>query len=225
MPVSSLPVRDLADAPLARLFGPAGCPLCRRATAIEERFIDAMLDESVNDVRFRAELDEARGFCGRHAAGVLDRNRRTAGSLSSAILFGAILRVRLAEMNELRRAGRGRSRRLAAAAARPACPVCERARRGVVDAADSLVRLSADQAWEAALSRAEVCLVHLVALMAAAQRPPEAWARVEGAQLERLSALLQRVDAFAHHSSEDRRHLLTDEERASVDEVARALGG
>ncbi len=223
--MSSLPVRDLADAPLAPLFGQGGCPLCARAAAIEERFIDAMLDESVNDVRFRGELDEARGFCGRHTPAVLERNRRTTGSLSAAILFAAVLRVRLAELNDVRRAGRGRSRRLAAAAAQPACPVCDRSRRGVTDATETLVRLSADPAWEAALARAEVCLVHLVALMAAAQRPPDAWARVEQAQVERLSALLELVDAFAHHSSDDRRHLLTDEERASVDGVARALGG
>lgn len=219
----SLPVRDLADAPLAPLFGAPGCPLCRRVAALEERFIDAMLYESVNDVRFRAELDEARGFCGRHVTAVVEHNRRTAGSLASAILLGAILRVRRAEIEGALDAGRGRSKRLAAAAAPPACPVCVGVTRGIADSVESLRRLSADPTWEAALAGAELCLAHLLALVRADTRAPEAWGRVEAAQAARLAALHARVDAFAHHSSEDRRHLITDEERAAVDEAAALL--
>ncbi|HVL53125.1 MAG TPA: DUF6062 family protein [Vitreimonas sp.] len=223
--MAELPVRDIADVPLAALFGKPGCPLCRRVTDITTRFVDAMLYESVNDVPFRAELDAGRGFCRHHVHEVLSANRnRTGGSLASAILLGAMLRVRRGELGQARGGGRARSRRLEAAAAAPDCPICRQADRGLAGAAESLVRLSAQEAWAEALAQAPWCLEHLVRLMAEPRRPP-AFASVEGRQLERLERLQALLESFAHHSSEDRRHKLTDEERAAVDEAARTLGG
>src|SRR5687768_7424360 len=131
--MAPLPVRDLADVPLAGLFDGPGCPLCRRVAAVSARFIEGILDESVNDVTFRRELDVARGFCALHTHQLLAANRAvTGGSLSSAILFGAVLRVRRREIAAvLESGGRGRGRR-AEAAARPAdCPVCGQAARGL----------------------------------------------------------------------------------------------
>jgi hypothetical protein len=48
---------------------------------------------------------------------------------------------------------------------------------------------------------------------------------VEAHQVERLEALRDRLAAYAHASAHDRRHLQTDDQRASVDEAADVLGG
>jgi hypothetical protein len=48
---------------------------------------------------------------------------------------------------------------------------------------------------------------------------------VAAAQLARIEQLVRRLDSFAHHSSHDRRHLLTDSERSAGDEAAAFLGG
>ncbi len=222
--MSPLPVRDLADAPIADAFAQPGCPLCRRVAVAEARFVDAMLYESVNDVAFRRELDERRGFCARHTHGLLAENRRRAGSLSSAILLAAVLRVRRREVAiTLATGGRGRARR-ATAAARPAdCPICAQGGIALGNAIGSLQRLSGDAAWFEAMSRAPFCLTHLVGLLGVGARE-SGWDAILEHQAARLSGLQERLDAFAHHSSEDRRHLMTDEEREAVDEVAVALG-
>ena len=49
-------------------------------------------------------------------------------------------------------------------------------------------------------------------------------AEMPEAQLARLEALRARLEAYAHNSSQDRRHLLTDEQRRAADEASRVLG-
>ncbi len=44
-----------------------GCPVCRRVTGGSERFLDALLYESVTDPFVRARIREGRGFCNWHA--------------------------------------------------------------------------------------------------------------------------------------------------------------
>jgi hypothetical protein len=91
-------------------------------------------------------------------------------------------------------------------------------------AVGSLIRLSADPAWADALAEAPFCLDHVVRLMREPRRPPT-WDRIEERQLERLGQLAERLASFIHHSSADRRDLVSDDERASVDEAARLLSG
>jgi hypothetical protein len=50
------------------------------------------------------------------------------------------------------------------------------------------------------------------------------WSPVEARQLARLRELHERLVAFAHLSSHDRRHLRTPSHEASVDEAAALLG-
>ena len=87
-----------------------------------------------------------------------------------------------------------------------------------------LVTVTADPAWADALAHAPFCLAHLVRLLAAPDRPAS-FEAIEAAQLARLDGLQERIDGLAHHSAQDRRHLLTDEERVSADQAAAALGG
>jgi hypothetical protein len=224
--VAELPVHDIADGRLAEVFGLAGCPICRYATRSAGRFIDGMLDESVNDRGFRAELDEARGFCRRHTREVLIANRRhSGGTLAAAVLFVAIARVRLRELDGISsERGRSRSQRIAGARHAPACPVCAQAASAETTAAARLVQLAREPAWAETMGSAAFCVDHLLILMSRGGTSPE-WRAVEAAQVTRIERLRARLDGFAHHSSQDRRHLMTDEERTSADEGATLLGG
>ena len=222
-----LPARDLVDVRLADTLGRAGCPGCRGRLDAEARFLDAWLYERVNDVRTRRELDESRGLCEPHVHALLAADReRAGGGLGTAILEEAMLRLRLHELVSAHheRGGRGRRKRLADADAPPACMVCREAAAGERMVLSGLLGHLGDPAWAAAIAEAPFCLRHLRALMDAGSGDAR-WAHVEARQLARLHALADRLRAFAHHSSHDRRHLRTADEEAAVDEAAAALGG
>lgn len=221
-----LPARDMASAQLARLLAQPGCPGCRERRQVVERYTEAFLYESVNDVRFRADLDVARGICGPHVQAMLAVDRRTAGGmLGPAILLDAMLRVRLAELQAALGAPRPiRSRRLRDAARPAACPVCREVASTIDALLRHLVRQTDDPTWAEAVAGADLCLEHLVAMMATPDRPA-GWAEVERRQLRRLAELRRLLIAHADHAAHDRRHLATAEERASVDDAARLFGG
>jgi uncharacterized protein DUF6062 len=222
---ANLPVREIGDARLADELAAGRCPVCAERDRAASRFVESIVFERVTDRAFRAELDEARGFCPRHTHAVLAADRASGSGVGAGILFEAILRVRLAEATTaLADAGRSRPRRIAAARRAAACPVCDQARDAETTTVGRLVDLAGDDAWAQAIGDAELCLDHLLALATAAA-PSAAWQLIGERQLGRLGALRERLRSFAHHSSHDRRHLLTDDERASVDEGAALLGG
>ncbi len=104
-------------------------------------------------------------------------------------------------------------RRRARDASRPAdCPVCREAASVVDGALRHLVRSTEDPRWAEAVAGMEICLEHLVTMMAAPGRP-SGWAAVERRQLERVAAIRSRLIAHADHSAHDRRHLATREDR------------
>lgn len=220
-----LPARTGADVHLADAFGEPGCPLCRERARTEAAYLESILAESVNDIPFRQALEAARGFCGRHAAAILDADRRRAGSLGAAILLRATLIPRLRELEAAAGArGRARAGRVRDAARPPACPACERTSRAEAIRAESVVTLTSEPRWAAAVAAAPLCLDHLLALMAVTPAPA-AWAGVEASQVARLTELATRLDGFAHTSSHDRRHRQTEAQRASPDEAAAVLAG
>jgi hypothetical protein len=53
---------DLRDA-----LADPGCPVCRLTARDGDRYLDSLLDESVNDPAVRDDIRQARGFCRRHA--------------------------------------------------------------------------------------------------------------------------------------------------------------
>jgi hypothetical protein len=224
--VADLPARDISDIHLADLFDEPGCPLCLERDRSAARLIQSLLFEGVNDVGLRRELDNARGFCRTHTHQLLAANRsQSGGTAAAAILFGAILAIRRREVERAGGAtGRSRAKRVADASLPAACPVCGHATAAERTAAGRFLRLSADPAWAEALGAAPFCLDHLLALMAVPRHPPS-WAAIEAKQLDRIRTLDARLDGAAHHSSHDRRHLMTDEERAAADAAARLLGG
>lgn len=224
--MSDLPVRDMAGLRLADLAAVPGCPGCHERQRVVERFTEAYLYESVNDVRFRGDLDAARGLCGDHVREMLRADgRQSGGLLAPAILLDALLRVREEELRAVATARGPMRRRRARDASRPAdCPVCREAASVVDGALRHLVRSTEDPRWAEAVAGMEICLEHLVTMMAAPGRP-SGWAAVERRQLERVAAIRSRLIAHADHSAHDRRHLATREDRDAVDEAARFLGG
>lgn len=224
--MSDLPVRDMAEVRLAELVAAPGCPGCRERQRVVERYTEAYLYESVNDVRFRGDLDAARGLCGDHVREMLRADaRQSGGLLGPAILLDAMIRVRDEELRALAGARGPMRRRRAADAARPAaCPVCREATRAVEGVLRHLVRSTEDPRWAAEVAGLEVCLEHLVAMMAAPGRP-SGWAAAERQQLERVAALRRRLIAHADHSAHDKRHLATQDDRDAVVEAARFLAG
>jgi hypothetical protein len=218
-------VRSGADIHLADAFEAPGCPLCRERRRTEQNHLESILSESVNDIGFRQGLDAARGFCGPHARAMLDADRARAGSLGASILLRATLVARLRDV-EVAAGAKGwtRTRRMADALRPPACPVCDRVATADGHSVETVVRLAEDGAWGEAVASAPFCLDHLLALMD--RRPvPAWWPPIEGRQVDRLRALRDRLERFAHASAHDRRHLQTDEQRASVDEAADLLAG
>lgn len=220
-----LPSRDLVDVRLAAAIKLGGCALCKVRARSERATLDAIIAERVLDIGFREGLERDHGFCRRHSAALLEADRRASGILGSSILFGAIVERRAAALRAAL-AGRGRSRRqrLATARRRPPCPACDQGVSAVEIALARLVERSADPAWAAVLLEIPFCLDDLGALLSAAGDSP-AFDAVAERRLARLEDLRARLDGYAHHSAQDRRHLLTDDERAAADEAARLLAG
>ena len=220
-----LPARDLVDVRLAAAIELGGCALCAVRARAERGTLDAIIAERVLDIGFREGLERDHGFCRRHAVGLLEADRRASGILGSSILYGAMVGRRTAALREaFGGRGRGRRKRLTEVARRPPCSVCGQGVSAVETALGRLVQRADDPAWAAAIADIPFCLDDLVALLAAAGDAP-AMAPLAEQQLARLDALVRRLEGYAHHSAQDRRHLLTDDERSAADEAARLLGG
>jgi hypothetical protein len=222
---SPLPARDLVDVRLAAAIDEGGCAICVVRARAERAMLDSIIAERVLDLGFRNGLEREHGFCRRHVAALIVADRRSSGILGSSILYEAMLRRRLAAIGEaLGTRGRRRRGRLEAAVRRPPCLVCGEGVNAVEVAAARLAERTADPAWDAAAAAIPFCLDDLVIVLAAIGDDPGATPVVD-AQLARLEDLRARLEGYADHSAQDRRHLVTDGERAAADEAARLLGG
>ena len=224
--VTDLPQRDLVDVRLVAAIEPGGCAICAVRSRAESAATVAVLDgERVMDVEFRGSLERTNSFCRRHVSALIVAERRATGILSSSILYGTLLSRRLAVIREaLRSRGRGRRRRLADAALRPPCVICSEGAAAVDVALQRLVDRSSDPAWAQVIGEIPFCLDDLVVLLALAG-DSGSFAPIAERQVARLEDLVQRLDAYAHNSSPERRHLMTDDHRRAADDAARALGG
>ena len=227
-PGSPLPIEGLGDISLADLLGQPGCPICRLRRDSSERYLRALLWEGVNDIGFRERLSAGRGFCRRHAHETLAADRaQSGGSVGTAILLGSMARGRLGELKRLPTNRTRRAREAVRMASQPpSCPICDHVSAAERMAVDRLLARLTDARWRGALAFAELCLDDLLRMWATATdgRNPD-WPEVASAQLARVEQLVGRLDSFAHHSSHDRRHLLTDAERRVADEAAAFFGG
>lgn len=224
--VSALPQRDLVDVRLVAAIEEGGCAICVVRARAESAATVAVLDgERVMDVGFRGSLERTNSFCRRHAAELIVADRRASGILSSSILYGALLRRRIAALREaLGSRGRGRRRRLTDAQVRPPCVICSEGASAAGVATERLIERSADAAWALVIGEIPFCLDDLVSLLAAAA-DKATFAPIAERQLARLEDLERRLDEYAHNSAPERRHLMTDEQRRAADEASRVLGG
>ena len=222
---ADLPQRDLVDVRLVAAIEVGGCAICVVRARAESAATVAVLDgERVMDVGFRAGLERTNSFCRRHVAELIVADRRATGILSSSILYETLLERRLAVLREaLGSRGRGRRKRLAEAAVRPPCVICAEGAAAADVASQRLIERSGEAAWAAVIGELPFCLDDLVGLMALAA-DSSSFASIAEQQLARLEDLAQRLDAYAHNSSPERRHLMTDEHRRAADEAARILG-
>jgi hypothetical protein len=87
--------KDLAAVPyyhdLRQALAQRGCAFCRLLAESAERYLDAVLWEMVNDVEFRSELNQARGFCREHGWLLA----RAGASLGVAILSRNVIQTLL----------------------------------------------------------------------------------------------------------------------------------
>jgi hypothetical protein len=198
---------DIVDVRLLDAMREPGCPLCAIRARSEKSIMDSVINERVLDIGFRKDLERRFGFCRRHVAQLVPTDRReTGGILGSSILLAAVIDRRLGDLrdNPIEQ-GRRRRDRLNNARKRPPCIACTQGASAAENAEARMSGRARDPGWADALARAEFCL--------------------DDRQVERFEALRIRLDGFAHHSSHDRRHLMTDEERTAADEATRVLGG
>ena len=202
-----------------------GCAICHVRARAERSMLDTTVAERVLDLGFRAGLERDHAFCRRHVAALLVADRRASGILGSSILFGAMIERRAGALRTALEAhGRRRRSKLMAVRDRPGCLVCDQAAQAVATAVHRLVERCTDPAWADVTRDVPFCLDDLVLLLIQGGDDP-ALAAVADAQLERLGGLQARLEGYARHSAQDRRHLLTEAERSAADEAARALGG
>ena len=119
---------------LRAAFDQGGCPICRVLAVAVERYLDGILWELVLDLQVRAEINQARGYCNRHAWMLV----RTGSALGVAILMQGVVKALLDELDSspvehgsgsvLRRLRRGGSVSIAkleaGLAPQTACPAC-----------------------------------------------------------------------------------------------------
>ena len=217
---------DIVDMRLLEAMRAEGCPVCVVRARSEKGILDTIISERVLDRGFRADLERKQAFCRRHVAELVPTDRReTGGILGSSLLLGAVLDRRTADLGAaVGSRGRDLRRRLKDARLRPPCLVCAQGATAVETALVRFAERSRDGVWAAVLAEAPFCLDDFLALWSDAGSE-KAFEPVARAQLARFEDLSRRLEGFAHHSSHDRRHLLTDKERSAADEATRVLGG
>ena len=203
-----------------------GCPVCAVRARSERGTLDTIVNERVLDLGFRADLERSLGFCRRHVAELVPTDRReTGGILGSSLLLSAVIDRRIEDLGAaVGSRGRQVRGRLKDARHRPPCIVCSHGATAVETAFVRLAERSRDTAWAAALARSSFCLDDFLGLWSSAGTEAT-FEPVARAQLARFEDLSERLERYAHHSSQDRRHLMTDDERRAADEATRALGG
>ena len=217
---------DIVDVRLLEAMRAGGCPVCVVRARSEKATLDAIINERVLDIGFRADLERKQGFCARHVAELVPTDRReTGGILGSSMLLSAVIDRRI---DVLRAAvatpGRRLRVRLGLARHRPPCIACSQGVTAVQTAVARFADRSSDAAWVAALADTAFCLDDFLLLWDTA-RSRRGFEPVVRRQLARFEDVRRRLDGYAHHSSHDRLQLMTDEERTAADEATRVLGG
>ena len=217
---------DIVDVRLLEAMRDPGCPLCAIRARSEKAVMDSIINERVLDIGFRRDLEVRQGFCRRHIAELVPTDRReTGGILGSSMLLAAVIDRRLGALRDSPgERGRRRRDRLAQARKRAPCIACTQGASAVETAEARMTTRASDAGWAEALGPAAFCIDDFLGLWASA-KGDAAFEPVARRQLDRFEALRIRLDGFAQHSSQDRRHLMTEDEKTAADQATRLLGG
>ncbi len=188
--------------------------------------MDAIINERVLDIGFRADLERRQGFCPRHVAELVPTDRReTGGILGSSMLLSAVIDRRIDPLRAAATPARRRMRmRSAPARRRPPCIACTQGATAVETAVSRFADRTDDPDWAEVLGGTAFCLDDFLLFAETAGSRP-GFEVIVGRQLARFEDLRRRLDGYAHHSSHDRIQLMTEEERTAADEATRILGG
>ncbi|HAJ37548.1 MAG TPA: hypothetical protein DCL15_17915 [Chloroflexi bacterium] len=194
-----------------------GCAFCRLQLRAAERYIDALLWESVNDPRIRRQVAQARGFCNRHAWLLI----RPGGALSAAIIYKDVIQaaaqvVRTAPVPKmslwqrvralLGRHQPGEDTLVRALTPQQPCPVCTNATEIDAHLCATLLAAQArsDDVLEHYRTSAGLCLEHFRTLLSYAQQPAGRAALI-AVQLDLWAALDHELAEFIRKSDHQAR--------------------
>ncbi|HHY56102.1 MAG TPA: hypothetical protein GYA08_11765 [Chloroflexi bacterium] len=194
-----------------------GCAFCRLQLRAAERYIDALLWESVNDPRIRRQVADARGFCNRHAWLLI----RPGGALSSAIMYKDIVQAAAQIVRDAPAARQSLWQRVCAIfgrhrpvddplvqalAPQQRCPVCANAAEIDTHLCETVLSTLAksDEVLMHYRASAGLCLVHFRSLLSYA-RQPAARAALIAVQQEIWAALDRELAEFIRKSDHQAR--------------------
>jgi hypothetical protein len=194
-------------------FAQPGCAICRLASEQEQRYLQMLLDEHVNDPGTRVRFLQGNGFCSLHARMALALQEAIGLSILTESLMRH-LQDKLAEASAVLSArkqwqtGRQRRRKAAAELApRAACMVCESSVAQVDRLLDTLLKGGASQPFRDRYDRSDgLCMAHLTQAVGAPAGESAWLLAAEQARLGRLQAdlaeFLRKQDyRFAHEPS------------------------
>jgi hypothetical protein len=225
-----LPARDFGEIRLAEALERDLCPVCDARQDAVYAALRGLAREGATDRGLRAQMDDGLGFCQIHSVGLAKMELlQTSSQLATAVLLDAVLRRRLKAMKKAAGGDASGQARWLGEHTDQRCPVCAGANEAARTTARRLLELSADAAWARSLGAAEICLADLYVVWAAAagatKEVQARWSAIVAVQLERLEALETRLAEYAHNSTADRRHLITDEQQRAAAASIRLFGG
>ena len=211
--------RDLVDVRLAAAIELGGCAICARSAPDPSARRSTRSSRSASSTSASARASSATtAFCRRHSAELLDADR--AGGGDPRVVDPVRADHRAARRPRLRDA-LGAAGRTPSAAARPSrdagrrASACDQGASGGRDRARPAGRAQPDPAWAA---------VMLARSRSASTTSSRCWPRPATRRPVRAdrpsvnspgsTTCASRLDGYAHHSAQDRRHLLTDDGRA-----------
>lgn len=208
------------------------CPLCTLVFRSEERFLEALIYEQVNDIGGRDVLRAARGFCFRHSGMLAERPSALGSAIIAHDVVRALQRVVAADDGKASQARgwfgpKGDDRLAAQLAPSQECPACTRTAEMERVYLSGLLDLLNDEAFVKDYRKGKgLCLPHLMEALRAPSTPharagllahqATAWHQLE----EELAEFIRKSDYRFVRTEEP-----TEAERTAWQRALRLLSG
>lgn len=192
-----------------------GCPVCRILEDFEDREMDTILYEHVNDPKVREKFKESLGLCPYHAWKLLKTaySNPLYGGLGVAMIYEHMLGVYLDSLERREEYREGKCH---------LCKLLEEKERLTIEAlADRLEELM--ETYET--SEAVLCKRHYEMLMTELRERPEVMERLRDVQIRKLRLLKKRLNGFIDKFDYRSHEKPSDREVAAVKGTVEALKG